>query len=113
MTGGALELELHHPWTYLFVNLGLGGNVSSNFNISLTPQLLNVTGKGTFCLPTLPVPEGAGARDGQPATLQVVTSGDSGSALYNVSFWVAIVCVDDRSGFFFFWLLFFLLRMEM
>ena len=92
MTGGALELELHHPWTYLFVNLGLGGNVSSNFNISLTPQLLNVTGKGTFCLPALPVPEGV-ARDGQPATLQVVTSGDSGSALYNVSFFFCGHCL--------------------
>ena len=91
MTGGAVEVDLHHPWTYLFVNLGLGGNVSSNFNVSLTPRLLNVTGKGTLCLPLLPVPDtgtgedGTGPSDGQPATLQVVTSGESGSALYNVS----------------------------
>ena len=95
MTGGALELELHHPWTYLFVNLGLGGgNVSSNFNASLTPRLLNVTGRGTLCLPSLPVPGGdAAPRDGQPATLQVVTSGDSGSALYNVSFFFCGHCL--------------------
>lgn len=77
-----MALDLHHPWSYLYINLGLGEN-ATNFNISLTPDLLNVTGSGNFCIPVLPVP--INVTDGQSATLQVVTNGQSGSALYNVS----------------------------
>ncbi|KAL6801060.1 hypothetical protein GGI42DRAFT_325574 [Trichoderma sp. SZMC 28013] len=84
--GGAVELELHHPWTYLFINLGLGAN-TTNFNISLTPELVNVTGKGTLCIDKLPVPLDDIAA-GTLASIQFVTSGDSGSALYN--------CADIR-----------------
>ncbi|CEJ89230.1 hypothetical protein VHEMI05085 [[Torrubiella] hemipterigena] len=80
LEGGQLQVELHHPWTYLFVNLGLGEN-ATNFNISLTPQLTNTTGKGTLCLDKLPVP--ANIQDGTVGSIQVVTSGSSGSALYN------------------------------
>jgi len=83
VAGGSLKLELHHDWTYLFVNLGLGAN-ATNFNITLTPEFFNVTGSGAFCLPKLNVPEGT-AKDGDVASLQVVTLGDSGSALYSVS----------------------------
>lgn len=82
LEGGSVVLDLHHPWTYLYINLGLGEN-ATNFNISLTPELLNVTGSGNFCIPALPVP--ATVTDGQAASLQVVTNGESGSALYNVS----------------------------
>lgn len=78
-----MSLELHHAWTYVFINLGLGENVT-NFNISLTPNFLNVTGNGTFCLPSLSLPEGIA--EGTHASIQVVTGGKSGSALYNVSF---------------------------
>ncbi|KAI1202874.1 hypothetical protein F5X97DRAFT_286007 [Nemania serpens] len=78
--GGSVALDLHHPWTYLYINLGLGED-STNFNISLTPDLLNVTGRGDFCFPVLPVP--IPVADGQAATLQFVTNGQSGSALYN------------------------------
>jgi hypothetical protein len=81
VAGGAIELELHHEWTYLYINLGLGNNVT-NFNITLTPQLLNVTGEGNYCIPSLGLPEGL-VTDGQNASIQVVTNGDSGSALYN------------------------------
>ncbi|KAI8629007.1 hypothetical protein F5Y19DRAFT_476098 [Xylariaceae sp. FL1651] len=77
---GAVVLDLHHPWTYVYVNLGLGEN-TTNFNISLTPNLLNVTGNGTFCLPDLPLP--TTISEGQNGTIQVVTNGQSGSALYN------------------------------
>jgi hypothetical protein len=77
-----VSLDLHHAWTYVFINLGLGENVT-NFNISLTPEFLNVTGNGTFCLPNLSLP--GGIADGTNASIQVVTSGKSGSALYNVS----------------------------
>ncbi|KAI1128763.1 hypothetical protein F5Y10DRAFT_264796 [Nemania abortiva] len=78
--GGSVVLDLHHPWEYLYINLGLGEN-TTNFNISLTPELLNVTGSGNFCIPALPVP--TTVADGQNATIQFVTGGESGSALYN------------------------------
>ncbi|TGJ82040.1 hypothetical protein E0Z10_g6712 [Xylaria hypoxylon] len=78
--GASVALDLHHPWAYVYINLGLGEN-ATNFNISLTPQLLNVTGTGNFCLTDLPVPDTIA--DGQAATIQFVTGGQSGSALYN------------------------------
>ncbi|KIH93218.1 hypothetical protein SPBR_03227 [Sporothrix brasiliensis 5110] len=81
-TGGSLSLDLHHPWTYVFVNLGLGDNVT-NFNYSLTPSFWNETGKGVLCIPHLDLPAGLAPTDGQRATIQVVTLGESGSALYN------------------------------
>lgn len=76
-----MALSLHHEWTYVFINLGLGTNASA-FNLSLTPDFVNVTGRGTYCIPSLPLP--VQPRDGDNATIQVVTSGKSGSALYNV-----------------------------
>jgi len=85
LTGGSVVLDLHHPWTYLFINLGLGANVT-NFNYTLTPQFLNATGNGTLCLPTLALPTDLKVVDGTQASIQVVTVGDSGSSLYNVSF---------------------------
>lgn len=88
--GGSLLLDLHHPWTYLFVNLGFGSEVT-NFNISLNPdggRLVNETGNGTFCWNQLTVPSsemlGLEVSEGMEASLQVVTVGDSGAALYNV-----------------------------
>ncbi|PFH61382.1 hypothetical protein XA68_17494 [Ophiocordyceps unilateralis] len=84
LDGGEIQLELHHAWTYVFVNLGLGRN-TTNFNISLTPEFLNVTGKGTLCQ-KMPVP--VPVANGTLASLQVVTVGDKGSALYN--------CADIR-----------------
>ncbi|KAI2614946.1 hypothetical protein GGR54DRAFT_642683 [Hypoxylon sp. NC1633] len=80
LQGGALELKLHHPWTYLYVNLALDGD-SDNYNYTLVPGLLNVTGRGTFCLPALDIP--VNVTDGTQASIQVVTNGASGSALYN------------------------------
>jgi len=83
LTGGSINTDLHHPWTYFFVNLGLGTNYPT-FNISLTTQPVNVTGNGTFCLPKITLPAGLSVVDGQNASIQVVTVGQSGSALYNV-----------------------------
>ncbi|KAK3936416.1 hypothetical protein QBC46DRAFT_296258 [Diplogelasinospora grovesii] len=82
LTGGSLKLDLHHPWTYVFVNLGLGENVT-NFNYTLTPNFWNETGNGTLCIPSMPLPADLTVTDGTKASLQVVTLGDSGSALYN------------------------------
>ncbi|KAI0127094.1 hypothetical protein BJ170DRAFT_596654 [Xylariales sp. AK1849] len=80
ITGGSVSLALHHPWTYVYINLGLGTN-ASNFNISLTSPFVNVTGNGTYCIPVLLMP--ATVYEGQNASIQVVTSGATGSALYN------------------------------
>lgn len=82
LTGGSVVLDLHHDFTYIFISLGLGTNVT-NFNITLTTPFLNETGNGTLCIPSVPIPASANVRDGQLATLQVVTVGESGSALYN------------------------------
>ncbi|KAL8367175.1 hypothetical protein RB599_010261 [Gaeumannomyces hyphopodioides] len=81
LTGGSVSVNSSHTWDYLWVNLGLGNNVT-NYNISLTPQLLNKTGKGVICLPSLPVPAGA-VTDGQNASVQVVMTGVSGNVFYN------------------------------
>ena len=72
-------------WTYVFVNLGLGDNVT-DFNITLTGNAFwNETGNGTFCLPKYPLPSDLNITDGADATIQFVTVGSEGSALYNVS----------------------------
>ncbi|CAG8978892.1 hypothetical protein HYALB_00005229 [Hymenoscyphus albidus] len=82
LNGGAISVDLHHPWTYLSINLGLGGS-NPDFNISLTPELLYVTGNGTYCLPLVKLPLNLVVVDGQEASVQVFTSDDSGQALYN------------------------------
>ncbi|KAF3196871.1 hypothetical protein TWF106_004044 [Orbilia oligospora] len=87
LDGGSIVLGLHHSFDYIFVNLGLGTEVAS-FNISLTPNFLNNTGNGTLCLPKVPIPAEIEIRDGQDASIQVVTVGKSGNALYN--------CADIR-----------------
>ncbi|OAA55257.1 hypothetical protein SPI_08352 [Niveomyces insectorum RCEF 264] len=81
-SGGSLSLDLHHPWTYVFVNIGLGENVT-DFNYTVTPSFWNETGKGTLCVPHLDLPADLTPADGQHATIQVVTVGPSGEALYN------------------------------
>ena len=83
LTGGSIGMHLGHAWSYYAINLGLGDDVSS-FNISLTPELHNATGKGELCT-KVDIPEGL-VKEGQNASIQVVTFGQSGSALYNVSF---------------------------
>ncbi|KAK2024640.1 hypothetical protein LX32DRAFT_696993 [Colletotrichum zoysiae] len=87
LDGGSVKLDLHHAWTYLFINLGVeaNGNITT-FNVTLTPELWNATGSGTLCIEKLPLPEPA--QNGQRGSLQVVTVGDSGSGLYN--------CADIR-----------------
>ncbi|KAH6633928.1 hypothetical protein B0J18DRAFT_414763 [Chaetomium sp. MPI-SDFR-AT-0129] len=82
LTGGSIKLDLHHPWTYVFINLGLGPDVG-NFNYTLTEPFWNVTGKGTLCIPHLELPADLPVTDGSKGSLQVVTLGADGNALYN------------------------------
>ena len=55
--------------------------------MTLIPELMNVTGKGKFCLDNLEVP--MDVADGTLASIQVITAGGGdageGSSLYNVS----------------------------
>ncbi|ELR07363.1 hypothetical protein VC83_07867 [Pseudogymnoascus destructans] len=81
LDGGALNIHLHHAWTYYAVNLGIG-TVEPAFTTALTPELHNTTGNGTLCIPKLSVPAGL-AKEGDNATVQVVTFSDMGAALYN------------------------------
>lgn len=83
LDGGSIVLDLHHQWSYVFINLGIGTDYPT-FNISLTPSLLNETGNGTFCLPKLTLPASITPSDGQNASIMVATGGASGVALYNV-----------------------------
>jgi len=81
LDGGSLVLELHHDWTYIFVNLVFGVPERETYNISLTPEFLNSTGSGVLCIEKLALP--SNATDGQLGSMQVVTVGDRGNALYN------------------------------
>ncbi|KAL8338953.1 hypothetical protein RB598_007323 [Gaeumannomyces tritici] len=89
LDGGSVVLDLHHDWTYLHVNLGLllGDDqraTVTSFNMSLTgPTFWNVTGKGTFFIEKVALPAGFTPREGQRASVQVITPGATGSALYN------------------------------
>lgn len=83
LAGGSIVLDLHHPWAYIFINLGLGDGTVTNFNYSLTPEFLNSTGKGTLCIPTIPLPSELNVTDGTPASIQVITLGETGTSLYN------------------------------
>ncbi|KAH7324101.1 hypothetical protein BKA65DRAFT_80288 [Rhexocercosporidium sp. MPI-PUGE-AT-0058] len=82
LDGGSVVLDLHHKWSYVFINLGMGANYPT-FNISLTPSLVNETGNGTFCLPKVPLPAGITPSDGQQASIMVATGGANGVSLYN------------------------------
>jgi len=64
------------------VNLGLGADVS-NFNYTLTNPFWNETGNGTLCVPSLTLPADLPVKEGSEASLQVVTVGEDGNALYN------------------------------
>lgn len=74
-----------HPWALTYVNLGVGNNATS-FNITLLDNF-NQTGNGTFCISQLgaAVLEELGVQEGTNATIQVIQTSHSGSALYNVS----------------------------
>lgn len=84
LTGGSLLLNVHHPWAFTYVNLGLGGDNTTVFNISLV-EGFNQTGNGTFCIPTVIIPDSVGLTEGTNASIQVIQIGETGSALYNVS----------------------------
>ncbi|MCJ1427880.1 hypothetical protein MMC29_005786 [Sticta canariensis] len=82
LTGGSLLLNVHHLWAFTYVNLGLGGDNTTVFNISLV-EGFNQTGNGTFCFPTVTLPDSLNITEGTNASIQVIQIGETGSALYN------------------------------
>ena len=64
------------------VNLGLGAD-TANFNYTLTNPFWNETGNGTLCIQKLALPASLPVDEGAFGTLQVVTFGEDGNALYN------------------------------
>lgn len=84
LTGGSVVLHVSHPWAITYVNLGLGGDNTTTFNISLVPNF-NQTGNGTFCLPAIKLPKDVVVSNGTQASLQVIQIGETGSSLYNVN----------------------------
>ena len=84
LTGGSILLDVHHLWAFTYVNLGLGGDNTTVFNISLV-EGFNQTGNGTFCLPTVTLPRSLTVTEGTNASIQVIQIGETGSSLYNVS----------------------------
>ena len=55
----------------------------SNFNYTLTQPFWNETGNGTLCVSKLALPADLSVVDGTQGSIQVVTVGDDGNALYN------------------------------
>ena len=84
LDGGSLNFTLKDSAAIVFVNLGLGVNVT-NFNISLPVFPLNETGAGNICFPKLKLPSGLPISEGTQASIQVVTSNPkTGGGLYTV-----------------------------
>jgi hypothetical protein len=85
LDGGSLNITLRDGAALIFVNLGLGVNVT-NFNITIPNFPLNETGAGNVCFPKLTLPSGLPISEGTQATIQVATSNPkSGEGLYTVS----------------------------
>ncbi|KAE9362641.1 hypothetical protein N431DRAFT_433650 [Stipitochalara longipes BDJ] len=83
LDGGSLNITLHDGAAIIFVNLGLGVNVT-NFNISLLAVPLNETGAGNICFPKITLPSGLPIQEGTQASIQFATSNPkSGEGLYN------------------------------
>lgn len=86
-----VDITFHHSQTAVSYLLALGTDPGSNFNITLGPTIA-AQGLGEFCLPNITL-SSLNLTDGQNATLQVVTDGDTGGGLFAVSFlFLASIC---------------------
>ena len=77
-----VDITFHHTQTVVSYLLALGNDPGSSFNITLSPTIA-AQGLGEFCLPDLSL-SSLNLTDGQNATLQVVTDGESGGGLFAV-----------------------------
>lgn len=112
LTGGSVQLELGHDRSLVQVLLALGNDPGDSFNLVWKPTVQE-EGPGEFCFPDLVpflflsfflsllltiwqkmngrlthlvqnVPASLNLKDGQNATIQVVTDSHDGKGLYNV-----------------------------
>ena len=83
LDGGSIQMTLGHSRSAVQVLLALGNDPGSNFNVVLVPTIQE-EGLGEFCFSGVRVPEDLGVRDGDNATIQVVTDSHVTGGLYNV-----------------------------
>lgn len=83
MSGGPIQLEMHHTQTNVAVYMALGDNPGS-FSIVLRNQFAE-QGPNNFCIGMVSIPEGMNITAGTNATIQVVSNGDPDGGLYQVS----------------------------
>jgi nascent polypeptide-associated complex subunit beta len=84
LSGGPIQLDMHHSQTRIAVYLAIGDNPGSNYSIVLRPQFQR-DGPGNFCLGQVNIPSNLNITAGTNATIQVVTNGDPDGGLYQVS----------------------------
>jgi hypothetical protein len=84
LSGGPIQLDMHHSQTRIAVYLAVGDNPGSNYSIVLRPQFQR-DGLGDFCMGQVSIPADLNISAGTPATIQVVTNGDPDGGLYQVS----------------------------
>ncbi|KAI4256501.1 MAG: hypothetical protein L6R42_006177 [Xanthoria sp. 1 TBL-2021] len=82
LAGGSIQLTLGHARSAVQVLVALGNEPGSNFNAVLVPTVQE-EGLGKFCFSGVKVPESLGAKDGDNATIQVVTDSHATGGLYN------------------------------
>ncbi|KAL9579964.1 MAG: hypothetical protein Q9212_004778 [Teloschistes hypoglaucus] len=82
LAGGPIQLTMEHDHAAVQVLIALGSNPTDNFNAVLVPTTQE-QGIGKFCLSDVKVPENLGVKEGDNATIQVVTNGDPTGGLYN------------------------------
>ncbi|KAL8859824.1 MAG: hypothetical protein Q9178_003657 [Gyalolechia marmorata] len=82
LDGGSIQITNGHSRSAVQVLLALGNDPGSNFNVVLVPTIQQ-EGLGEFCFSGVRVPEDLGVRDGDNATIQVVTDSHTTGGLYN------------------------------
>ncbi|KAL8959383.1 MAG: hypothetical protein Q9193_003746 [Seirophora villosa] len=83
LNGGRISMTMGHDRSLVQVLIALGNDPTDAFNTVLVP-VTQEEGFGKFCLSDVNIPESLGAREGENATIQVVTNGDPTGGLYNV-----------------------------
>lgn len=84
LTGGPIQLTMEHDEAAVQVLIGIGNNPGEAFNTVLL-NTIQEEGIGQFCMGDVIIPAGLQVKEGDNATLQVVTNGDPTGGLYNVS----------------------------
>ncbi|KAL8992371.1 MAG: hypothetical protein Q9169_007147 [Polycauliona sp. 2 TL-2023] len=82
LDGGSIQLTMGHARSAVQVLVALGNEPGDNFNAVLVPTIQE-EGLGKFCFSGVRVPESLGVRDGDNATIQVVTDSHVTGGLYN------------------------------